>query len=381
MSGWVKWGVPALALAIVGCGESAGKQAPHAAPPVPVTIAQAERRAVPITVHAFGTAEPNLTVGVRSLVTGTLEKVLFREGEEVQAGEVLFQIDARPFEVALQQAQAALARDQAKLKTAESDARRYAELVKKDYVTQQQAEASASDAASDRAIVAQDEAAISAARLNLQYTTIHAPITGRTGALNDQLGSLIGANASTPIVVINQVRPIRVAFGLPVGNLPELRAHANQRLKVLARPGHKSEGDVEPSTSLQGAPQEGVVTFIDNNVNQQTGTLLVKADFPNENESLWPGEFVDVTLFLGDEANATVVPAQAVETGQKGAYVFVVKADGTVESRPVEVERQDAQIAVIARGVKPGETVVTDGQLRLQPGSHVQVKGNVEAQQ
>jgi multidrug efflux system membrane fusion protein len=363
----------------VGCGSA--PKAPSGPPPVPVTIAQVESRAMPISVHAFGTAEPNLTVGVRAQVTGTLDKVLFHEGGEVQAGQVLFQLDPRPFQAAVDQAQAALDRDQAKLATAQADAERYARLVKKDYVTAQQAQTAGSDAASLRATVAQDKAAITSARLSLQFTTIRAPITGRTGALNFQLGSLIGANAATPLVTINQVRPIRVSFGVPVGNLPELRAHANQRMRVLARPGQKGPDEsAEPSTSLAGAPQEGAVSFIDNNVNAQTGTLLVKADFPNEGETLWPGEFVDVTLFLGEEANATVIPAQAVETGQKGAYVFVVKADGTVESRPVMVERQDEQSAVIARGVKPGETVVTDGQLRLQPGFKVQVKSSPSAE-
>jgi multidrug efflux system membrane fusion protein len=367
-------------LALWACGGGAQK-APQSKPPVPVTVARVEQKAVPLSVHAFGTAEPNLTVGVRSLVPGTLQKVLFHEGEEVQEGEVLFQIDPRPFQAQLSQAEAALARDQAKLGQAEEDAKRYGVLVKKDYVTQQQAQSAVAEAASLRATVAQDKAAIDAARLNLSYCTIKAPITGRTGAIQYQLGNVIGINAATPMVTINQVRPIRVGFGVPVGNLPELRAHANQRLKVEARAGSKDHDAPEPTTSLSAPAQVGAVSFIDNNVNSSTGTILVKADFANADETLWPGEFVDVMLYLGDEPSAVVVPAQAVETGQKGTYVFVVKSDGTVDSRAVSVERQAGELSVIARGLSVGETVVTDGQLRLQPGTKVAVKPGVTAEE
>ena len=370
MRTWI-WGLLGAAL-LFGC--HGGQQAEgQGKPAVPVTVAKAQLEEVPDTLHAFGTVEPFHTIAVRSQVEGVLQEVRFREGDEVQAGQVLFQIDPRPFQAQLAQAQKALARDQANLATAEADAKRYAALSEKDYVTKQQAQTAKSTAAALTASVGADKAAIEMAKVNLGYATIRAPITGRTGQLNYQQGNLIKANSDTPLVTIAQLKPIRVSFSVPSDDLPALRAHQSEKLGVEATPGRRQAAGVEPLTSLGTAPQEGTLSFINNGVDPATGTILLKADFANPQETLWPGEFVDVSLTVGKE-KSIVVPAEAVETGQKGTYVFVVKPDGTAESRPVEIERSDAKIALVAKGLAAGETVVTDGQLRLFPGAKVSVR-------
>ena len=370
MRTWI--GVGVLAAALAGCHGGA-KAGGGARPPVPVTVAKAQLEEVPTTLHAFGTVEANHLIAVRSQVQGVLQEVGFHEGDEVEQGQVLFQIDPRPFQAALAQSEKALARDEANLATAESDAKRYGALSEKDYVTKQQAQTAKSSAAAIAATVGADKAAIEMARLNLAYCTIRSPIAGRTGQLNYQQGNLIKANSDTPLVTIAQLRPIRVSFAVPSDDLASLRAHQHDHLVVEAMPGRRQSGGVEPLTSVGTAPEKGSLSFIDNGVDPTTGTILLKADFSNERESLWPGEFVDVHLTVGEE-KSLVVPAEAVETGQKGTYVFVVKPDGTVESREVAVERSDAKIALIAKGLEPGETVVTDGQLRLFPGAKVTVR-------
>ena len=364
------WGVLTAATILSGC--HVAKKARVAPEAVPVTVARAQLEDVPNTLHAFGTVVPFHTVSVRSQVVGVLQEVRFREGDEVTRGQVLFQIDSRPFEAALSQARKALARDMANLVTVQSDARRYGILSQKNYVTKQQAESAQSGAAALGATVGSDKAAIELAEVNLTYCTIRAPITGRTGQINVQQGNLVKANDDTPLVTIVQLKPIRVSFSVPSDDLPNIRAHAGEKLEVLATPGRRLVDGVEPLTSLSNAPQAGLLSFIDNGVDPSTGSILLKADFPNEQESLWPGQFVNVGLTVGKE-HSVVVPAEAVETGQKGTYVFVVKPDETVASRPVEVVRSDAQIALISKGVKAGETVVTDGQVRLFPGAKVSV--------
>jgi multidrug efflux system membrane fusion protein len=297
-------------------------------------------------------------------VTGLLTRVLFREGAEVGEGQALFQIDPRPFRAALDQALANLSRDRAQMENAVQEAGRYADLVEKDYVTQADYDARRSSAEALRAAVRADSAAVENARLNLEYTTIRAPIGGRTGNLLVHEGNLVRASATEPLVVINRIRPILVRFPVPERHLPLLQRYRNGRLPVYADPGGSG------SMAL-----EGRLTFIDNNVDPATGTILLKAEFPNAGRALWPGEFVNARLILFTERRACVVPAQAVTQGQEGLFVYVVQPDRTAALRPVTVSRTTDEWAVITRGIAPGDPVVTDGQLRLAPGARVVVKG------
>jgi membrane fusion protein, multidrug efflux system len=336
-------------------------------PRVPVTVARAEQRAVPYEIAATGTVEPRQMVSVLPQVTGVLLRVAFREGDEVAAGQVLFRIDPRPFQAALDQALAMLARDQAQAENAERDAQRYAELVKQDYVTQSDYDAKRAAADAQRAAVRADSAAVANARLSLEWATIRAPITGRTGRLLVREGNLVRANASDPLVVINQIRPILVRFSVPEQYLGDIQRYSQRRLPVFVSP---SQTDTVFS--------EGVLTFVDNSVDTSTGTVLLKGEFPNRDNALWPGEFLNVRLQLYIDDKALVVPAQAVMTGQQGTYVFVLNQDGTARSQPVTVERPAGAYAVIAQGVRPGDEVVTDGQLRLVSGTPVEVKGSAD---
>jgi len=363
-----------LAAACKRGGQQAGQQSEG----VPVTVAHVEKKTVPQQVTAIGTVEPMHSVQVRSQVGGALEGVHFREGQEVSKGDLLFTIDSRPYQAALTQAQSAVQRDKAKMVDAEANARRLEELVKKEYVTQQQAESARADALSLQAMVKADEAAVDQAKLNLAYCAIRAPVTGRTGSLQLHAGNVVKAN-DVVLVVIDQVQPIYVSFAVPERVLPQIRAKAGERLPVSARLSDQRPGDVPESSAIRGAAEQGVLTFVDNAVNSVTGTILLKATFENKDEALWPGSFAVATVTVGEFRDATVAPSQAVQRGQQGLYVFVVKQDGTVESRPVVVATQDEQRAVIEKGLAPGETVVTDGQLRLAPGSRVQIKGGAAA--
>src|SRR5881296_4530543 len=340
---------------------------------VPVTVARAEQRAVPYQIVATGTAAPRQTVAVQSQVTGVLTHVAFREGDEVVSGQVLFQIDPRPFQAALDQARAMLARDVAQAENATLDATRYAELVKQDYVTKQDYDAKRANAEALRAAVRADSAAVANADLSLEYTTIRALIAGRTGRLLVREGNLVRATANDTLVVINRIQPILVRFAVPELHLPDIQRYRKNRLPVLVSP---SKEDTTFS--------EGVLTFIDNSVDTTTGTVLLKAEFPNRDSALWPGEFLNTRLQLYIEDKALVVPSQAVMSGQQGSYLFVLNQDGTARSQPVTVERTAGAYAVLAQGaeggggVRPGDEVVTDGQLRLVPGAPVEVKGAAE---
>lgn len=336
-------------------------------PRVPVTIARVEQRAVPYEIAATGTAEPRQTASVQAQVTGILTQVAFHEGDEVAAGQLLFQIDARPFAAALDQAQAMLARDQAQAQSAVLDAERYATLVKQDYVTQSDYEAKRAAAEALQAAVRADSAAVAAARLNLEWAAIRAPISGRTGRLLVRAGNLVRANAPDPLVVINQIHPILARFAVPEQYLGDIQRYQKNRLPVLVSP---SKTDTLVS--------EGVLTFVDNSVDTASGTVLLKAEFPNRDNALWPGEFLNVRLRLYVDDAALVVPAQAVMTGQQGTYLFVVNPDGTARSQAVAVERTAGAYAVIAEGVRAGDQVVTDGQLRLTSGAPVEVKGTAD---
>ncbi len=329
-------------------------------PPIPVRVGEVTRRDVPIRVAEVGTVTPLDSVAVRSLVDGQIQRVLFREGDEVSRGQRLFQLDPRPFQAALDQALATLARDRAQLENARVDLGRQAALVGDGYVTQQQYDAARTAVATLEATVASDEAAIEMARLNLQYCRIDSPIDGRTGRLQVQAGNVIQKNGATPLVVIERLRPISVAFSVPQDLLPRILGRAG--LPVEALPA----GDQ--------APRRGTLEFVDNAVDAATGTIFLKATFPNQDRGLWPGQSAQVTLVLGERKGAVVAPATAVEQGQEGSHVFVVKPDGTVDSVPVKVVSADAREAVV-EGLEPGQTVVTDGQLRLAPGARVQVAG------
>jgi multidrug efflux system membrane fusion protein len=359
---------------LAACKRGGQQQGPPQGEGVPVTVAQVEKRTVPQQVSAIGTVEPMHTVQVRSQVGGTLVGVHFQEGEEVEKGDLLFTIDARPYQAALVQAQSAVARDRAKMLDAEATARRYEELAKKEYVTQQQAESARAEAVALKATVSADEAAVDQAKLNLAYCAIRSPVTGRTGGLLLHAGNVVKANDAA-LVVIDQMQPIYVAFAVPERVLPQIRARDGERVPASARLSDQRPGEVPESSAIRGEAAQGVLTFVDNAVNSATGTIMLKATFENKDESLWPGSFAVATVTLGEIRDATVAPSQAVQRGQQGQYVFVVKQDGTVESRPVVVAMQDERSAVIEKGLTPGETVVTDGQLRLAPGARVQIKG------
>ena len=331
---------------------------------VPVTVGSVMEKEMPLDVNVVGTAEAFSTVAVRAQVTGELKEVHFKQGDDVQAGQVLFTLDHRPLEAALQQAEANLARDTAQAANAKVIAQRMEDLVERGVGTREQRDTARTTAAALDAVVGANRAAVENAKVQLQYATIRAPISGRTGALMVHAGNLVRANDQLPLVVINQVSPIYVSFGVPEALLPELRRYMAMRdLEVEALP---------PNEEI--APATGRITFVDNQVDQTTGTIRIKATFPNSNRRLWPGQFVNVRVRLASDPRAIVVPSVAVQAGPEGQYIYVVKADQTVEMRPVEVARTAGQETVLKQGVKPGETIVIDGQLRLVPGSRISVK-------
>ena len=355
-----------LLLMVAGLSAACSEKKPPAPAAVPVTVAQAITKPMPVRVQAVGNILAAESVVVRSQVTGPLAGVHFTEGQDVTRGQQLFTIDPRPFEAQLQQAQAELTRVQAAAEFARREAARYQELFNRGLVARSQYEQVATNASSADATARAARAAVDTARLHLSYTVVRAPLAGRSGRVLVDRGNLVQANA-TDLVVINRVRPIEVTFAVPAEHLAEIRRRAAENeLEVTASPA----GDATPAT--------GRLTFVDNRVDPQTGTIQLKATFANDDARLWPGQFATVVVTLGVEPNAVVVPSAAVQTGQQGTYVFVVKSDSTAESRPVSVARQLGDETVIARGVSPGESVVTDGQLRLAPGLRVQAQSQPE---
>jgi multidrug efflux system membrane fusion protein len=353
----------AIAAAIAACTRSQAAGGGR----VPVTVARAERRAVPYTIGALGTVEPISTVAVTSQVSGMLLRVRFHEGDEVSAGQVLFEIDPRPYRAALTAAQASLARDLVQWQNADRDAQRYRELVATNGVTQEDYQQKVTAAAALGAAVRADSAAQETARLNLDYATIRAPIPGRTGSLLIHEGNLVRTTSTEPLVTINQLRPIRVRFAVPAARLPDLQQARGGARDVFAR----VADDTLP-------PMRGALSFMDNHVDSTTGTVALKAEFPNRDGRLWPGQYASVSLVLGVQADAIVIPAPAVLTGQQGTYVFVVNPDGTAVPQNVTVARTSDSIAVIAAGLRPGDQVVTDGQMRLTTGAKVDVKAGLQ---
>ncbi|HYB08598.1 MAG TPA: efflux RND transporter periplasmic adaptor subunit [Alphaproteobacteria bacterium] len=340
------------------------QSATRTAPPAPVMVAQVSQEAVPVQLGTVGSVQQYTTVSVKSLVDGQIFKAGFVEGQYVHKGDLLFQIDPRPFEAALQKAQATLESDKAQALRADLDLKRFAELAQKDFAPQQQYEQARATADVAHASVLADEAAIDQAKLSLEYCQIRSPIDGRTGNILVNVGNLVKANDTVALVMINQTRPIYVSFTIPEQSIADVRGRmASGKLYVdVTIPG-------DP-----GPPARGEITFINNQVDVTTGTIQLKATFPNLDDRLVPGQFVQVKMTLATLSAALVVPSQAVQTGQKGTYVYVVKADKTVEQRPVEVGPTVDAKSVIQKGLEAGEQVVTDGQLRLFPGAAVEIR-------
>jgi len=383
----------AASLLVAGCSDDAtGKPSRGAGPPaVPVTAADAVEKTVPLQLTAVGNAQAYTSVNIKSQVGGQIVQVHFKEGQEVGKGELLFTIDPRPFEAALRQAEAALIqrlaevqqaqanteRDLAQLENARVQESRYRVLVEKELVAREQYDQLRTSLAAMEATVAADRAAVENAkasalasqalvdnaRLQLAYTLIRAPIDGRTGNVMVQPGNVVKGNDDNPIVVINQVHPIYVSFSIPEQHLGDVKKYrAEGSLRVEVRPPHQAQ------TLATGA-----LTFINNAVDQATATIQLKATFANTDNALWPGQFVDVVLTLTSRT-AIVVPSQAIQPGQQGPFVFVVKADQTVESRRIVVGTRLGAETIIEQGLRGGERVVTDGQLRLVPGAKVEIK-------
>jgi multidrug efflux system membrane fusion protein len=356
-----------LSFLIAAC--SGKEKQPPPKPPVPVTAGTVIQKTVPVQIRAIGNVEAYSTVSVKSQIGGTLTRVHFREGQDVNKGALLFTIDPRPYEAALKQAEANLAKDKAQLENARKEVQRYTELVKKGYVAQEQYDQVSTNAASLEATVNANIASVENARLQLKYCYISSPITGRTGNLAANEGNLIKANADTAMVVINQVQPIYVTFSVPEQNLSDIKKYM-------------SEGKLRVETILSKEdekPEQGVLTFVDNAVDTATGTIKLKGTFANKEKRLWPGQFVNTVLTLTSQQDAIVVPSQSIQAGQKGQYVFVIKDDLTVEDRPVVASRALDGETVIEKGLQAGEKVVTDGQLRLLPGAKVEIKKKDEA--
>ncbi len=385
---WALVAVPLLA----GCSDNAAAgKARVQLPPVPVTVGEAAEKTIPVQLTAVGNAQAYTTVGIKSQINGQLVEVRFKEGQEVRRGELMFVIDPRPFEAAVRQAEAALnqrqaevrqaqaavERDSAQLQNARVQEQRYRELVAKELIAREQYDtlntnmtAMQATVEADRAAVENAKAALQAAqanvdnaRLQLAYTTIHAPIDGRTGNLLVQNGNILKANDDNPIVVINQIHPIYVSFSVPEQYLGDIKKYGSVgRLQVVARPPRQQE-----------TLATGELTFVNNTVDQTTGTIQLKATFANEANGLWPGQFVDVAMTITSRT-AIVVPSQAIQPGQQGPYVYVVKPDQTVESRLVTPGVRLGAETIVEKGLKPAERVVTDGQLRLVPGARIEAR-------
>jgi multidrug efflux system membrane fusion protein len=351
-----------LTVLLAGCSQ---QQAASPPPAAPVSVAKVEQKLVPIELRVIGAVEAYSTVDVKAQVDGQLTEVHFTEGQDVRKQQLLFTIDRQPFEADLRRAEASLARNQAESQNAKMQAERYTRLVGEGVVAKEQYEDVITKAEALEAAVRADKAAVENAKVRLAYTSIHSPIDGRTGSLRVHRGNIVKANdEKSTLVVINQLTPIYSTFALPEQDLSEVRRYmAAGKLKVEAT-----------IPQDPGPPAEGSVSFVDNAVDRTTGTIRLKAMFPNTDRRLWPGQFVNIVLTLAEEKDALVVPSQAVQTGQQGMFVWVVKPDMTVESRPVTVARTRQNESIIAQGLAAGETVVTDGQLRLMTGGRVQIK-------
>jgi multidrug efflux system membrane fusion protein len=329
-----------------------------------VTVGTASQADIPVRLTAVGNVESVNSVAIKAQITGTVSQVHFREGQDVVKGQILFTIDPRPYQAALKQAEATLARDLAQAKNADEQARRYEGLIKDGIVTKEQYDALRTTADAFASSVAADRAAVENAKVQLSYCSIRSPISGRTGNLDATIGNMIKANDTPSMVTINQMAPIYVTFSVPEKELITIkREMAGGKLRVEA---------VIP-TDPRG-PVYGELTFVDNTVDMTTGSIKLKGTFANADGRLWPGQFVTTSLDLFTIKNAVVAPASAIQSGQQGEYVYVIKQDDTAELRPVKAGISSEGKTVVETGLKPGETVVTDGQMRVMPGGKVEVK-------
>jgi membrane fusion protein, multidrug efflux system len=349
-------------------GAKEGRKAAKGPPAVAVTVAAAAQESVPIRVQAIGNVEPYLTVAVKARVDGQIVAVNFREGEEVHKGDVLFRIDPRPYEAALRQAEANALRDRAARDQARSQERRYQDLLAKNFVSKEAYAQIRTNAQTAEATAKASEAALENARLNLEYCTIRSPLEGYVGKVLLQAGNLVRANDANPLVVINQVRPVYVNFALPEQRLPEVRKYqATAPLRVEVIPAERAAAHII-----------GRLVFIDNAVDPSTGTIRLRAQFDNNDAALWPGQFVNVSVRLYEQADAIVIPSQAVQSGPQGQYVYVIGDDMLADVRRIDVQEIDGERAIVARGLSKGERVVTRGQLRLGPKTRVQIGAPAE---
>ncbi len=353
-------------------GEHAGDPGGAAGrPPAPVVVTSVEQRDIPVQIKAIGNVEAYQTVQVRSQVNGQIQKIFFKEGEDVHEGQQLFQLDKRPFQADLEKATGQMKHDQAQAENSRIQAERYSGLEKEGIVSHEQAGQLNAQAKADSSAVDADKAAIDAARVQLQYTDIIAPIKARAGTLMINLGNLVKANDTPYLVQLNQVTPIYVTFFVPESNLDRVRQRfSSGQLNVLAYPKGQSV-----------SPADGRLTFIDNGVDMTTGMFKLKATFPNKDRRLWPGQFVDVALELSIQKQAVVVPTKAIQSGQQGEYVYVVRADSTAESRPVKTVGVYQNLTVISEGLSAGERVIVNGQLRVAPNAKVVVQSTLPATQ
>jgi membrane fusion protein, multidrug efflux system len=362
-----------LAVAIVtsGCGNKGQASASAGRPPAPVVVASVEQRDIPLQITGIGNVEAYQTVQIRSQVNGQIEKIFFKEGDDVRQGQKLFELDKRPFEADLDKTVAQTHHDEAQAENSRIQRERYTGLEKEGIVSHEQAGQLSAQAQADASAVEADKASAQAARVQLQYTDIIAPIDARAGALMINLGNLVKANDTPYLVQLNQIVPIYVTFFVPESNLARVRERfAGGQLKVFAYPKGQTDN-----------PSVGRLTFIDNGVDTTTGMFKLKATFDNTDRKLWPGQFVDVALELSTEKNAIVVPTRAIQTGQQGEYVYVVAADNTAELRPVKTRGVFQNMTVIADGLNAGERVIVNGQLRVVPKAKVVVQNTVSATQ
>lgn len=345
-----------------GCSaDSKGKTTPRKA--VPVVVGSVVRKSLPVQFSAIGNVQPSATVSVRSLVGGKIVGVHFKEGQEVRKGDLLFTIDPRAFEQAVRQAEANIAKDTAQAKNGRVRAERYRSLIEKELISQEEADQVRTTAESLEATLLADKAALENARIQLGHCSIRSPIDGRTGNLLVHPGNIIKDSDTLTLVVVNQINPVYVTFSLPEKNLSEVRNYmAKGALKVEARIPNDAR-----------SPEEGVLSFVDNAIDNSTGTIQLKGTFLNKAKRLWPGQFINVTLTLAVQSDAVVVPSRAIQTGQQGQQVFVVKSDMTVESRAIVVDRTVNEESIIGKGLNPGETVVIEGQLQLVPGTKIEI--------
>lgn len=372
---WVRKSIaPALlAIGVVSLAACGKKQEVQAAGPTqraaPVVVASVVQRDIPVQVLAIGNVEAYQTVQIRSQVNGQIDGVHFKEGDEVRKGQLLFTLDKRPFQATLEQAKGNLQRDEAQAANSAAEAKRYDELEKEGVISRELADQMRTQARANASAVYADKAALDAAQVQLQYTDISSPMDARAGALQINLGNLVKANDTPFLVQLNQIAPIYVTFSVPETRLDEIRRRFGAgKLKVLAYP--------KGQTSK---PAAGYLSFIDNGVDTQTATVKLKGTFLNQDRRLWPGEFVDVVMELSLEKNAIVVPSRAIQSGQQGEYVYVVREDNTAEARPVATSITYQDLTQVSQGLKPGERVVVDGQLRVIPNSKVVVQSTVSA--